>query len=45
VARGQQAGGSDSWRIIRSVGVPPAMPVFLPAFFEERRHRRRRGSL
>src|ERR1035437_2239093 len=32
-------------RMHRSVGAPPAMPVFVPAFFEERRQGRRRGSL
>ena len=31
-------------RMHRSVGAPPAMPVFVPAFFEERRQGRRRGS-
>jgi hypothetical protein len=29
----------------RGAGVSPAMPVFLPAFPEQRRHGRRRGNL
>jgi hypothetical protein len=29
----------------RGAGVAPAMPVFVPAFFEERRPGRRRGNL
>jgi hypothetical protein len=32
-------------RLHRRAGVPPAMPVFVPACFEERRQGRRRGSL
>src|ERR1017187_1778008 len=30
---------------MRGAGVSPAMPVFVPAFFEERRQGRRRGNL
>src|ERR1035437_7673213 len=42
-AANSRLGGSTSikWR---SVGAPPAMPVFVPAFFEERRQGRRRGN-
>jgi hypothetical protein len=39
-------GANDAhYRACGRAGVAPAMPVFIPAFLEERRQGRRRGSL